>query len=70
LTTEVAPLQEAWSSSYLADQLFLEICEHGPMVDDTNDLLPLTDLPVAKINKYYLEAAKYASSDNCSFLYR
>lgn len=44
---------EVWSSSYVADQLFLEMCEHGPMVDG-----PATRW--SQINKYYLEAAKYA----------
>jgi hypothetical protein len=49
------------SSSYIADQLFLEICERGPLVDDpSNSTLPITGLATMKINKYYLEAAKYA----------
>jgi hypothetical protein len=52
---------DAWSSSYIADQLFLEMCERGPMIDDTTrDLLALTGLSTKKINKHYLEAAKYA----------
>jgi hypothetical protein len=53
--------KEVWSSSKIADELFLEICVRGPMVDDPRSFLPLTALPTNKINKYYLEAAKYAS---------
>jgi hypothetical protein len=53
--------EDTWSSSYIADQLFLEMCECGPMIDDTTrDLLALTGLPTKKINNHYLEAAKYA----------
>jgi hypothetical protein len=46
---------EVWSSSHVADQLFLEMCEHGPMVDD-----PAASNRFEQINKYYLQAAKYA----------
>lgn len=46
---------EVWSSSYVADQLFLEMCERGPMIDD-----PGSGDRFAQINKYYLQAAKYA----------
>jgi hypothetical protein len=45
--------KDVWSSSYTADQIFLEICERGPMIEDPRD-------STKKINKYYLEAAKYA----------
>jgi hypothetical protein len=51
---------ERLSTGYIVDLLFLEMCELVPMVDDTNDLLPLTGLASKKINKYYHEAAKYA----------
>ena len=53
LTLSYNVQDEVWSTSYVADQLFLEICERGPMVDDPTSRW-------SKINKYYLEAAKYA----------
>lgn len=46
---------EVWSTSYVADQLFIEMCERGPMVDD-----PAASDRFVHINKYYLQAAKYA----------
>jgi hypothetical protein len=46
---------DVWSSSYVADQLFIEMCERGPMIDN-----PASSDRFAQINKYYLQAAKYA----------
>ena len=47
-----------WASSYIADELFIEMCEGGPIVDDPGILSNKAN--GRKINYYYLEAAKYA----------
>jgi hypothetical protein len=53
-TRKAVRKKDVWSSSYIADQTFLELCERGPMIADPRD-------STKKINKYYLEAARYAS---------
>jgi hypothetical protein len=53
-----ASKQEVWTSNKIADQLFLEMCEHGPTVDDPGILSKNTN--GGRINYYYLEAARYA----------
>ena len=47
-----------WAASHIEDVLFVEMCERGPMVDDSGILSKKTN--GGKINYYYLEAAKYA----------
>jgi hypothetical protein len=46
-----------WTSSYIEDILFIEMCERGPIVDDPGILSMKAG---GKINYYYLGAAKYA----------
>ena len=50
--------KEISSSSAIADQLFLEMCECGPIVEDPGILSK--KINGGKVNYYYLEAAKYA----------
>ena len=50
--------EEISSSSAIADQLFLEMCECGPIVEDPGVLSKKSN--DGKVNYYYLEAAKYA----------
>jgi hypothetical protein len=49
------------TSSAISDQLFIEMCDRGPMIDDSGDLSTLTGLATRKINWYYLESALYAA---------
>lgn len=51
-TRKAVSEEEILSSSAIADQLFLEMCERSPMIENTRDS--------AKINYHYLEAARYA----------
>jgi hypothetical protein len=50
--------QKYWLPSHIADKLFIEMCECGPIVDDPGILSRKTN--GGKINYYYLQAAKYA----------
>jgi hypothetical protein len=47
-----------WTTSYIADVLFKEMCESGLIVEDPGILSKKAN--GGKINYYYLEAAKYA----------
>jgi hypothetical protein len=55
-----------WTSSYIEDVLFNEMCERGPIIDDPGILSK--KVSGGKVNYYYLEAAKYAGRISvCSF---
>jgi hypothetical protein len=47
-----------WTSNYIADLLFMEMCEYGPIVDEPGILSKKAN--GGKINYFYLEAARYA----------
>jgi hypothetical protein len=49
------------TSSAISDQLFIEMCDRGPMIDDPGNLSRLTGLATRQINWYYLESALYAA---------
>lgn len=44
--------QQWWSSSAIADELFIQMCENGPFVLDPRN-------PAKTVSVHYLEAAKY-----------
>lgn len=50
--------REHWLPRYTVDELFLEMCERGAIVDDPGILSSKAN--GGKINYYYLQAAKYA----------
>jgi hypothetical protein len=47
-----------WTTSYIADVLFIEMCERGPIVYDPGILSNKAN--GGEVNYYYLQAAKYA----------
>ncbi len=59
LTTTITATTDYYTSSAIADMLFLEMCDRGPLVGHTCDSNSACEYGV-HMNKYYIRALDYA----------